>query len=119
MPDSSSREFFNFTGKSSSCGRLYFAAIALRSQANSCQVVVPVPEFEEVSFLHRFRPHTGVLLSNRWLVAREPRGCEANALFVMIGADPNTAWLPAELERDPKRYICTGRDLTTWKLERA
>jgi thioredoxin reductase (NADPH) len=44
---------------------------------------------------------------------------EADALFVMIGADPNTAWLPAELERDPKRYICTGRDLTTWKLERA
>ncbi len=45
--------------------------------------------------------------------------CEADALFVMIGADANTAWLPSELERDPKGYICTGRDLTTWKLERA
>jgi thioredoxin reductase (NADPH) len=45
--------------------------------------------------------------------------CEADALFVMIGADANTAWLPGELERDPKGYICTGRDLTTWKLERA
>jgi thioredoxin reductase (NADPH) len=44
---------------------------------------------------------------------------EADALFVMIGADANTAWLPGELERDPKGYICTGRDLTTWKLERA
>jgi thioredoxin reductase (NADPH) len=43
----------------------------------------------------------------------------ADALFVMIGADANTAWLPVELERDPKGYICTGRDLTTWKLERA
>ena len=44
---------------------------------------------------------------------------EADALFVMIGADASTAWLPGELERDPKGYICTGRDLTTWKLERA
>jgi thioredoxin reductase (NADPH) len=44
---------------------------------------------------------------------------EADALFVMIGADANTGWLPQELERDPKGYICTGRDLTTWKLERA
>ena len=42
----------------------------------------------------------------------------ADALFVMIGADANTSWLPGELERDPKGYICTGRDLTTWKLER-
>ncbi len=44
---------------------------------------------------------------------------EADALFVMIGADASTAWLPGELERDPKGFICTGRDLTTWKLERA
>jgi thioredoxin reductase (NADPH) len=44
---------------------------------------------------------------------------EADALFVMIGADANTSWLPGELERDPKGYICTGRDLTTWKLDRA
>jgi thioredoxin reductase (NADPH) len=43
---------------------------------------------------------------------------EAGALFVMIGADACTSWLPAELERDPRGYICTGRDLTTWKLER-
>jgi thioredoxin reductase (NADPH) len=45
--------------------------------------------------------------------------CDADALFVMIGADANTAWLPAELERDPKGYICTGRDLTIWKRERS
>jgi thioredoxin reductase (NADPH) len=40
-------------------------------------------------------------------------------LFVMIGADASTSWLPHELERDALGYICTGRDLTTWKLERA
>jgi thioredoxin reductase (NADPH) len=43
---------------------------------------------------------------------------EANALFVMIGADASTSWLPDDLERDPRGYICTGRDLTTWKLDR-
>ncbi|MGA7316860.1 MAG: FAD-dependent oxidoreductase [Silvibacterium sp.] len=44
---------------------------------------------------------------------------EADALFVMIGADANTSWLPGELERDTRGYVCTGRDLTTtWKLKR-
>jgi thioredoxin reductase (NADPH) len=43
---------------------------------------------------------------------------EADAMFVMIGADPNTTWLPAELERDGGGYICTGRDLQTWHGER-
>jgi thioredoxin reductase (NADPH) len=42
----------------------------------------------------------------------------ADALFVMIGADASTKWLPKALERDAKGYICTGRDLKTWKLER-
>jgi thioredoxin reductase (NADPH) len=44
---------------------------------------------------------------------------EADALFVMIGAVADASWLPRELERDEKGYICTGRDLTSWKLERA
>ena len=35
-------------------------------------------------------------------------GCEADALFVMIGADANTSWLTGELERDTRGYICTG-----------
>ena len=43
----------------------------------------------------------------------------ADALFVMIGADASTAWLPKELERDAAGYICTGRDLNTWTLKRA
>jgi thioredoxin reductase (NADPH) len=44
---------------------------------------------------------------------------DADALFVMIGADANTSWLPHDLERDAKGYICTGRDLSAWKLERS
>jgi thioredoxin reductase (NADPH) len=43
---------------------------------------------------------------------------EADALFVMIGADACTSWLPSDLERDQRGYICTGRDLTIWKLDR-
>jgi thioredoxin reductase (NADPH) len=43
---------------------------------------------------------------------------DADALFLMIGATANTSWLPATLERDDKGYVCTGRDLTAWPLER-
>ena len=35
---------------------------------------------------------------------------EADALFVMIGADACTLWLPSDLERDQRGYICTGRE---------
>jgi thioredoxin reductase (NADPH) len=42
----------------------------------------------------------------------------ADALFVMIGAVASTDWLPEELERDEKGYICTGRWLKNWPLER-
>jgi len=44
--------------------------------------------------------------------------CDADALFVMIGADASTAWLPDGLERDAKGYIFTGRDVKQWPLER-
>lgn len=43
---------------------------------------------------------------------------EAKALFIMIGADANTQWLPASLERDANGYICTGRDIRTWSHDR-
>lgn len=37
----------------------------------------------------------------------------ANALFVVIGGDPKTRWLPDEVARDAKGYVITGRDLET------
>lgn len=37
---------------------------------------------------------------------------KADALFVMIGADANTSWLPEALQRDERGYICTGRDVS-------
>jgi thioredoxin reductase (NADPH) len=35
----------------------------------------------------------------------------AAALFVMIGAEPHTGWLPASVKRDHSGYILTGQDL--------
>ena len=35
----------------------------------------------------------------------------ADAVFVMIGADANTDWLPSQVMRDDRGYVCTGRDL--------
>ncbi len=43
---------------------------------------------------------------------------DADALFVMIGADANTGWLPSGLQCDEHGYVCTGRDLSHWPLER-
>ena len=41
----------------------------------------------------------------------EPVQRPADALFIMIGADANTSWLPAQVVRDERGYVCTGRDL--------
>ena len=46
---------------------------------------------------------------------------EADALFLMIGAHPNTDWLPAELARGDGGFVRTGADLEndgSWPLER-
>jgi thioredoxin reductase (NADPH) len=45
----------------------------------------------------------------------------ADALFLMIGASPRTDWLPAEILRDQRGFIRSGRDLAeepTWPLGR-
>jgi thioredoxin reductase (NADPH) len=51
---------------------------------------------------------------------------QAGGLFLMIGAEPRTDWLPAELERDEQGYLLTGADLIrggrvvrSWPLHRA
>ncbi len=48
-----------------------------------------------------------------------------DALFILIGADAQTDWLPQTIARDPGGYLLTGRDLTSeqvdknhWPLER-
>jgi thioredoxin reductase (NADPH) len=42
----------------------------------------------------------------------------AHAVFIFIGADAETAWLPKALERDQHGYIRTGRDIEDWRLAR-
>jgi thioredoxin reductase (NADPH) len=42
----------------------------------------------------------------------------ADDLFVFIGADAKTEWLPPELERDGRGYLRTGRDVEHWSGER-
>jgi len=49
----------------------------------------------------------------------------ASALFVLVGAEPHTGWLPAEIQRDDHGFVLTGSDLTStgsgsaWPLNRA
>jgi thioredoxin reductase (NADPH) len=50
----------------------------------------------------------------------------ADALFVLIGADPRTGWLRATIACDQRGYVLTGRDLARatapaagWPLQRA
>jgi thioredoxin reductase (NADPH) len=47
---------------------------------------------------------------------------EAGGLFIMIGADPRTEWLPSGLQRDPAGFLITGTDLAPghgWPLQRS
>ncbi len=45
---------------------------------------------------------------------------EIQHLFLMTGADPNTAWLGTNLALDSKRFIRTGSDVgAEWQLRRA
>jgi thioredoxin reductase (NADPH) len=74
------------------------------------------------------RPNVEVLLSSRVVggsgVGRLERleledesgsvaTLEADALFVLIGAEPRTSWLPDEIERDSYGFVVTGDDYAT------
>ncbi|MGH7511653.1 MAG: FAD-dependent oxidoreductase [Gemmatimonadales bacterium] len=59
--------------------------------------------------------------------ARRRERRPSDALFVLIGGEPVTAWLPPVVIRDQWGYVCTGRDVmdlllerpaATWPLER-
>ena len=46
---------------------------------------------------------------------------ESGGLFILIGADAQTAWLPAEIARDRRGYVLTGSDVAAagrWELDR-
>ena len=76
------------------------------------------------------RPHTEVIggAGQGALKSVELRDCRsgreetvpAAALFLMIGAQPHTEWLPESICRDERGYLLTGSDLPEddWPLER-
>ena len=51
----------------------------------------------------------------------ETQRLESSGLFVFIGADAETSWLPPEIAVDPKGYVLTGLDARAaggWKHDR-
>ena len=53
--------------------------------------------------------------------SNEVRREDSGGLFVFIGADAETGWLPPEIARDPRGYILTGGDVVKagrWKESR-
>ncbi len=50
------------------------------------------------------------------LTLRGPEGDEtvaADALFILIGAEPRTEWVPPEIERDARGFVASGADYGT------
>jgi len=60
----------------------------------------------------------GIVVSNS--ATGETTRRQASALFILIGADAETAWLPPAVARDARGYVLTGRDAKNaeWPLER-
>jgi thioredoxin reductase (NADPH) len=48
----------------------------------------------------------------------ETEPVDADALFVLIGACPFTAWLPKEIVRDEFDFVVTAAESDDWTLER-
>lgn len=48
----------------------------------------------------------------RDIASKSESTVEAQALFILIGAEPHTGWLPAEIEQDERGFIVTGADVS-------
>ena len=51
----------------------------------------------------------------------ESRRLESGGLYIFIGADAETAWLPPEIALDARGFVLTGADVRAagqWALER-
>lgn len=64
----------------------------------------------EVKGLHGEDHLTAIDIHDRAADSRHHEEC--GGLFVFIGADAETGWLPPEIVRDPRGYVLTGTDLT-------
>lgn len=52
-------------------------------------------------------------LTLRDRITQDSQVCAADALFLMLGAEPRTSWLAENVQRDAKGFLCTGRDVAT------
>jgi thioredoxin reductase (NADPH) len=48
----------------------------------------------------------------RDIASKSESRVDAQALFILIGAEPHTRWLPAEIEQDERGFILTGADIS-------
>lgn len=73
----------------------------------------------EVKAVHGDSHLTAIEIIDR--STNEVRREDSGGLFVFIGADAETGWLPPEIARDPRGYILTGGDVVkagSWKESR-
>ena len=73
----------------------------------------------EVKAVHGDSHLTAIDIADR--ASDEVRREDSGGLFVFIGADAETGWLPPEIARDPRGYILTGGDVVKagrWKESR-
>ena len=106
-------------GPSLAASMSHYLIAQLGSQAN-----VRVQPYSQVVELEGDDHLEAIVVEDRrsGLRRREP----TDALFVFIGADAETSWLPSAVIRDERGYVCTGRDVMdlvaarngTWPLAR-
>jgi len=85
---------------------------------------VEIETHSEVVAMEGTESLEAIVVANRRTEETVRREC--SALFVFIGARPETDWLPASVIRDQWDYVCAGRDVmdlmrasrVAWPLER-
>ncbi len=73
----------------------------------------------EVGAVHGEASLEAIDVHNR--ATTETTTLESGGLFIFIGADAQTAWLPPEIALDDKGYVLTGSDVRAagrWRLDR-
>lgn len=80
----------------------------LRGKSN-----VAVQPWSEVSAVHGDMHLTAIDMRDS--KTKQVQRHECGGLFVFIGADAETEWLPADIARDARGYVLTGDDLTKVK----
>jgi thioredoxin reductase (NADPH) len=106
-------------GPSLSSSMSHYLIAQLESKAN-----VKIEALSQVVGVEGTDHLEAIVIENRR--SGERRRQPTDALFVFIGADAKTSWLPPAVICDERGYVCTGRDVTdlvaqkngSWPLER-